>query len=162
MFKKGPIPPWVHGFVDYLFGAFLIASPFLFGFDSGSAKAVGIVGGVIVLVLAASTSWATGLIKSIPPEAHAIFDVIIAALLIASPFVFGFSDDGTATAVFIVTGVVALLYGIATRYTPESRDRSRTARDGTPALDRSASDSSNRAEASSSASPSSERSRRSR
>ena len=35
MFKKGPIPALVHGLVDYLFGAFLIASPFLFSFDSG-------------------------------------------------------------------------------------------------------------------------------
>jgi hypothetical protein len=156
MFKKGPIPPWVHGFVDYLLGAFLIASPFLFSYDSGAATAVGIVGGVVVLVLAACTAWATGLIKSIPPSAHAIFDVIVAGLLIASPFLFGFSGESNPTAVFIITGVLSLLYAIATRYTPEPRPP----RKGQ--LDRSASESSNRAEGSSSASPSSERSRRSR
>jgi hypothetical protein len=121
MFKKGPIPPWVHGFVDYLLGAFLIASPFLFSYDSGAATAVGIVGGVVVLVLAACTAWATGLIKSIPPSAHAIFDVIVAGLLIASPFLFGFSDDGTATPFFIAFGVLELLVVIATRFPSEKR-----------------------------------------
>jgi VIT1/CCC1 family predicted Fe2+/Mn2+ transporter len=163
MFKNGPIPPWVHGGVDYLLGAFLILSPFLFSYDSGAATATGIIAGVLVLVLASSTAWATGLIKSIPPSAHAIFDLIIAVLLIASPFLFGFSDETNPTAVFMVTGVLALLYAIGTRYSPEPKParESRT----TPAsdqLDRSASDSSNRTDGSSSASPNSERSRRSR
>jgi hypothetical protein len=154
MFKKGPIPSLVHGFVDYLLGAFLIASPFLFSFEAGAAKATGIVAGVIVLVLAACTAWTTGLIKSVPPSAHAIFDLIVAILLIAAPFLFGFSDETNPTAVFIVTGVLTLLYAIATRYTPEPKPRGQ--------VDRSASDSSKRADGSSSASPSSERSRRSR
>jgi hypothetical protein len=121
MFKKGPIPPLLHGLVDYLFGAFLIAAPFLFTFEAGAAKATGIVGGVVVLVLAACTAWATGLIKSIPPSAHAIFDLIIAVVLIAAPFLFGFSDETSATAVFIVAGVLDLLFAIATRFTPEPR-----------------------------------------
>jgi hypothetical protein len=123
MFKNGPIPPWVHGGVDYLLGAFLILSPFLFSFDAGAATATGIVAGVLVLVLASSTAWATGLITSIPPSAHAIFDLIIAVLLIASPFLFGFSDDGTATAFFIVLGVVHLLMTIATRFVSEAPPR---------------------------------------
>jgi hypothetical protein len=129
MFKKGPIPPLLHGLVDYLFGAFLIASPFLFSFDAGAAKAVGVVGGVVVLVLAACTAWATGLIKSVPPSAHAIFDLIIAVLLIASPFLFGFSDETNPTAVFIIAGVADLLFAIATRFTPEPRTPRRS-RDG--------------------------------
>ncbi|HEX4691863.1 MAG TPA: hypothetical protein VH276_14305 [Solirubrobacteraceae bacterium] len=163
MFKSGPLPPWIHGSVDYLLGAFLVLSPFLFSYDSGAATATGIVAGVLVLVLAASTAWATGLIKSIPPSAHAIFDLIIAVLLIASPFLFGFSNETAPTAVFMVTGVLALLYAIATRYSPE-RKPPREPRRQPPAgdqLERSASDSSNRADGSSSASPSSERSRRS-
>ena len=163
MFKNGPLPPWVHGGVDYLLGAFLILSPFLFSFDAGAATATGIVAGVLVLVLASSTAWPTGLIKSIPPSAHAIFDLIIAILLIASPFLFGFSDETAPTAVFMVTGVLALLYAIATRYSPEpkpSRESRRRPTEGQ--LERSASDNSNRADGSSSESPSSERSRRSR
>jgi hypothetical protein len=44
-------------------------------------------------------------------------------VLIASPFVFGFSDDGTATAFFIVLGVAHLLITIATRFVNEPRER---------------------------------------
>jgi hypothetical protein len=117
---------------------------------------------VIVLVLAACTAWALGLIKSIPPSAHAIFDLIIAIVLIASPFLFGFSNESSPTAVFIVTGVLSLLYAIATRYTPEPRPPRHERRPAADQVDRSASESSNRADGSSSESPSSERSRRSR
>jgi hypothetical protein len=162
MFKNGPIPPWVHGSVDYLLGAFLILSPFLFSFDSGAATATGIVSGVIVLVLASSSAWATGLIKSIPPSAHAIFDLIVAVLLIAAPFLFGFSSETAPTAVFMITGVLALLYAIATRYTPEPRPPREPRRPPADQLERSDSDSSNRTAGSSSESPNSERSRRSR
>jgi hypothetical protein len=158
MFKKGPIPSLAHGLLDYVFGALLIASPFLFSFDSNAAKATGIVAGVIVIVLTACTDWTAGLIKSVPASAHAIFDVIVAILLIASPFLFGFSDETNPTAVFLISGVLALLYAIATRYTPEPRP----ARRDRGQLDRSASESSKRADGSSSESPSSERSRRSR
>ena len=162
MFKKGPIPPWVHGFVDYLLGAFLIASPFLFSFDSGAATATGIIAGVIVLVLAATTAWTTGLIKSVPPSAHAIFDLIVALALIAAPFLFGFSDESNPTAVFLVTGVVAILYAIATRYTPEARPARESRRPAPDRVPRSGSDGSERAGGSSSESPSPKRSRRSR
>ena len=44
-------------------------------------------------------------------------------MLIAAPFLFGFSDDGTATAFFIVLGVVHLLLTIATRFVSEERPR---------------------------------------
>jgi hypothetical protein len=162
MFKNGPLPPWIHGSVDYLLGAFLILSPFLFSYEAGAATATGIVAGVLVLVLAASTAWATGLIKSIPPSAHAIFDLIIAVLLIASPFLFGFSDETAPTAVFMVTGVLALLYAIATRYSPEPKPAREPRRQPSDQLERSASASSNRTDGSSSESPNSERSRRSR
>jgi hypothetical protein len=55
-------------------------------------------------------------------QAHVILDYLLALVLIASPFLFGYSDDGTATAFFIVVGVVHLLLTIATRFvSPERR-----------------------------------------
>jgi hypothetical protein len=116
MFKQGPIPVFVHGVIEYLAAALLIAAPFAFSFDSDTATAVSIVTGVLVLVVTASTALPTGLIKSIPVQAHVIVDYLLAGVLIASPFVFGFSDDGTATAFFIVLGVVHLLITIGTRF----------------------------------------------
>ena len=71
---------------------------------------------MLVLIIAASTSWTTGLISSIPVQAHVMLDYVLAIFLIAAPFVLGFSDDGTAAAFFIVIGVVHLLLTIATRF----------------------------------------------
>ena len=125
MFKKGPIPAFVHGLVEYAAGVLFIAAPFLFAFDSDTATAVSIVAGVLVLIIAASTAMSTGLIKSIPVQAHVVLDYLLAILLIASPFLFAFTDDGTATAFFIVLGVVHLLMTIATRFIRDERPQRR-------------------------------------
>ena len=119
MFKRGPVPPFVHGIVDYLLAALLIAAPFLFSFEEDAATALSIAAGVAVLMLGAFTAWTTGIVKSIPPVAHAMLDYALAALLIAMPFLLGFTDDGTASAFFVVVGVAGLLLTIATRFTPE-------------------------------------------
>jgi SPW repeat len=116
MFKKGPIPAFVHGLFEYVAGVLLIAAPFLFSFDSDTATGIAVAAGVVVLVVTASTAMSTGLIKSIPVPAHVILDYVLALFLIASPFVFGFDDDGTATAFFLVLGIVHLLLTIATRF----------------------------------------------
>jgi hypothetical protein len=128
MFKQGPVPAFVHGVIEYVAAALFIAAPFLFDFDSDTATAVSIVAGVLILIVAASTAMGTGLIKSIPVHAHVVLDYVLAILLIAAPFLFGFSGDGTATAFFIVLGVLHLLLTIATRFVREERaPRRRTA-----------------------------------
>jgi hypothetical protein len=116
VFKQGPIPAVVHGIVEYLAAILFIAAPFLFDFQANAATAVSIVVGVLVLIVAASTHWRTGMIATISVHAHALIDYVLAGLLIASPFIFGFTDDGTATAFFIVLGIVHLLLTIATRF----------------------------------------------
>jgi hypothetical protein len=130
MFKRGPIPPVVHGILDYLLAALLIAAPFLLGFEEDAATALSIAAGVAVLMLGAFTAWTTGIVKSIPPVAHAMLDYLVAALLIAAPFLAGFSDDGEASAFFVAVGVAGLLLTIATRFTPgvTSGDAERSSR----------------------------------
>lgn len=134
MFKRGPIPPFLHGVIDYLLAALLIAAPFLFGFEEDAATAASIVAGVAVLLLGAFTSWTTGIVKSIPTVAHAMLDYALAALLIAMPFLLGFSDDGTASAFFVIVGVLGLLLAVATRFVPEDgRSSGRSAGRARPA-----------------------------
>jgi hypothetical protein len=116
VFKQGPVPAYVHGIIEYLAAALFIAAPFLLDFQDDAATAVSLIVGVIILIVAASTAWTTGLINSIPVQAHVVLDYVIAIFLIAAPFVLGFSDDGTAAAFFIVLGVVHLLLTIATRF----------------------------------------------
>jgi hypothetical protein len=121
VFKKGPIPAFVHGLLEYAAAILLIAAPFLFTFDSDTATGISIAAGVVVLIINASTAMSTGLVKSIPIQAHVMLDYALAFLLIASPFVFSFDDDGSATAFFIVLGVAHLVLTIATRFIREEK-----------------------------------------
>lgn len=116
MLEKGPIPRFVHGLLEYVVGALLIASPFLFGFDSSAATALAVVTGVVVIALAALTEGASGLVDQVPVPVHALLDVVIAVVLIASPFALGFSEEGAPTALVIVLGVLHLLVSIGTRF----------------------------------------------
>ena len=118
MLREGPISRFLHGAIEYLAGVLLVAAPFLLSFDSGAAVAVSIVGGVLIIVVAASTDGPTSLVNSIPIAAHVLLDYALAAILVASPFLFGFSDEGAPTAFFIALGVLHLLVTIGTRFKP--------------------------------------------
>jgi hypothetical protein len=52
----------------------------------------------------------------IPLAVHAMIEPVIALLLILAPFIFGFSDNDTATLVSIAAGVIVLLTGMTTRW----------------------------------------------
>jgi len=114
--RQGLIPPLVHGVLEYAVGAFLILAPFLFGFDASSAVAVSIVAGVLTLVIGASSDLPTGLARVIPVGIHFVLDMVIAAVLIAAPFLFGFSDETAPTAVAIGAGIGGLLLTIGTKF----------------------------------------------
>jgi hypothetical protein len=116
--RTGPVPPFAHGVLEYGAAALLLAAPFVFGFDADAATAASIVAGLGVLVLTATTASSTGLARVIPLSLHPVLDLVLVAFLVASPFIFGFSDEGTPTAFFIVLGVWHLLLTIATRFGP--------------------------------------------
>jgi hypothetical protein len=140
MVRQGPIPAFVHSIVEYVAGAALIAVPLLLDYHSGAAKAVSIVLGVLVIFLAATTTSTMSLINQVPLSMHIVFDYVIAAVMIASPFLFSFSDESKPTAVFLAGGVVWLLMSIGTQYrhdeTPQrgepKRRRLRSAPDAVP------------------------------
>lgn len=116
--REGPIPRFVHGVVEYAAAVVLIIAPFVLGFDADAAIAVSIVAGVAILVVAASTTGPTSLVDQLPLSMHVFLDYVLAALLIAVPFLFGFSDESEATAFFIALGVIHLLMTIGTRFRP--------------------------------------------
>jgi hypothetical protein len=119
MVKQGPIPAFVHSLVEYLAGLALIAGPLLIDYRSGAATAVSIILGVLVLFLVATTTSTMSLINQVPLSMHIVFDYVIAGVMIASPFLFGFSGRSTPTAIFVAGGVVWLLMSIGTRYRKE-------------------------------------------
>jgi hypothetical protein len=123
MLRDGPIPRFLHGFIEYGASALFFAAPFLLSFESGAATAASIIAGVIVLFLAAATEGPTSLINYVPLAAHVVLDYVAAALLIAMPFIAGFSDETAATAFFIAIGAVHLLVTIGTRFRKREEPR---------------------------------------
>jgi hypothetical protein len=117
--RQGPLSPFVHGVVEYAIGVLFVAAPFLLGFDERAPTALSIVIGVALLVFTASSDLPTGLARSVPVGIHAVVDVLLGILLIASPFLFSFNDEGAATAFYIIVGVGFLLLTVATRFLPE-------------------------------------------
>ena len=130
MMKEGPIPLLVHGLIEYAAGVLLVVAPFVLGFASGAATAVSIALGVVIIAVAASTDGPTSLVNQLPRPAHVALDYVLVALLVAMPFLAGFSDETPPTALFIALGIAHLLITIGTRFRPagEGKAASSTAK----------------------------------
>lgn len=124
MFRQGPLSVTAHSLAEPFLVVLLITAPFLFAFDNvGAPTALSILAGVAILIVSMSTCWRLSLIKAVPLVAHAMIDLGMGALLIASPFLFGFHDDSTAaTAFFMVFGVAEILATLATRWSVDPVD----------------------------------------
>ena len=117
MLRQGPLSRALHGLIEYGAAVVAIIAPFILGFtDNGAATAASIIIGVAVLFIAATTDGPTSLVNSIPIPAHLLLDLVLAAVLVASPFLFAFNDESAPTTFFIVLGVAHLLITIGTRF----------------------------------------------
>jgi hypothetical protein len=131
MLRDGPLPRFAHGIIEYLAAiTFIVVPLLLFPPEAGAATAASIIVGVVLLVVAASTEGPTSLVNQIPVAVHVAFDYILAAFLIAAPFLFGFSEVTPALAFFLALGIAHLLITIATRFLPKDAEgrRGRRAR----------------------------------
>jgi len=110
------IPTKFHAPLDYIVGAVLIAGPWLFQYsDSGAATAISIVLGIGLIAYSLFTNYELGVWKVAPMAVHNLIDVVAGALLAASPWLFGFADDGAQFWVpFLVIGVAAIVLGLTT------------------------------------------------
>jgi hypothetical protein len=120
MIRKGPLPLFLHGLIEYLAGALFIAAPFLFGFDSTAATALAIVVGAGIIVIALVTDSPVGVVRTLPIDVHVVLDYVLAVLLVAAPFIFGFRDDDPAVIFFVVLGVAHLIITTVTGFRARS------------------------------------------
>ncbi len=98
--------PWiVHTAVEYAAGLLFLLAPFLFGFDSETAKWTSIALGVIVLFVAVVSRGRLSVTQSLPTSAHATLDYVLAVVLVLAPFILGFADDTAAVTFFVLLGV---------------------------------------------------------
>jgi hypothetical protein len=113
--RRGSVPLVLHGLLEYGIGVLLIASSSLFSFD-GDPRTAGILLGAAVLVLAAVSDLPTALMRRLPIDSHVVIDYVMGVVLVASPFVFNFSDDEGALAFFVVVGIGYLVLTAVTRF----------------------------------------------
>ena len=120
---RRPISPNTHAMIEPLMAVLIIVSPWLFSFnDVSDAKTICIVVGIVMLLAGAMTQWRYSLVKLIPLRTHFMTDLLLAAVLILTPFIFGFSDEGGATRFMIIIGVVEALTALSTRWDPAEAD----------------------------------------
>jgi hypothetical protein len=88
------IPTRVHGAIDYLWGAALVASPWLLGYaNGGAAQWVAVVFGAVAILYSLGTDYELGAVRLIPMPGHLALDGVAGAMLAASPWLFGFASE---------------------------------------------------------------------
>ena len=111
------IPTRLHAPLDYIVGVALIAAPWIFQFsDVTAATALSVVLGIGLIAYSLFTNYELGVWRTFPMSVHNLFDIAAGALLAASPWLFGFADDGAnAWAPFVVVGLAAIFLGVTTK-----------------------------------------------
>jgi len=114
------IPTRIHGILDYLVGALLIAAPWLFNFDRGGAETwVPVILGAGALVYSLFTDYELGVVRRLGMGTHLGLDAASGVFLAASPWLFGFSEF-----VFwphLILGLFEIVAALSTRTTPSYR-----------------------------------------
>lgn len=114
----------MHAMLDYPLGVVLILAPWIFGFSDvgGAAVVLPIAVGALAIGQSLITDWELSIADILPLRMHLMLDVLAGALLAVSPFLFGFSDEGTnAWLPHVVAGVGLLGAGLMTQHTRASQ-----------------------------------------
>ncbi|HEX5982840.1 MAG TPA: SPW repeat protein [Solirubrobacterales bacterium] len=131
---RGPIPLNLHAALEPLMAILIIAAPWIFGFsETGSATAICVVVGVTMLLVGSMTDWRMSLVRLIPLRMHLTGDLLLGAVLLLSPLIFGFADEGGPTRFMVIAGVLELLTALMTRWDRLEAEPTYTRERGTPA-----------------------------
>lgn len=109
------LSPRVHGVLDYAVVVLLFAAPTLLRFDLPAAMVCYLTGTAHLLV-SLLTEYPLGVTRQIPFAVHGAIEFSIGVGLMASPWLFGFSEPGAARSFFLILGLVVLLLVTTTRY----------------------------------------------
>jgi hypothetical protein len=103
----------VHGYLDYIVGALLIAVPLIVGGDANDAAVlVPVLLGAGTILYSFFTDYEMGGIKIIPFKGHLLIDMANGILLAASPWLFHFHD--TVYVPHVAVGVMEMLVVLLT------------------------------------------------
>ena len=111
------IPTKFHAPLDYIVGAALIAAPWIFQFsEHTAATVVPIVLGIGLIAYSLFTDYELGVWKVAPMAVHNLGDIGAGIVLVASPWIFGFSDaSANVWAPHVIVGLAAIFLGLTTK-----------------------------------------------
>ena len=112
------LPTRVHGMLDYLVGALLIAVPWLLGFARGGSETwIPVLLGAGAIVYSLFTDYEFGAVRRIPMGTHLALDAGSGLLLAAAPWLLGFS--GRVKAPHVALGIMEVVTALSTKTEPE-------------------------------------------
>jgi len=115
------LPTPYHGIVDYAVGSMLVVSPWVVDFDKVTSIGVwiAVLGGGALMLSSAVTDYEGSILgRWLTMTQHLWLDRVLGLVLIATPFAFGFYDEGTyAWLPFVATGVIELISSMITQTT---------------------------------------------
>lgn len=105
-----------HTYIGTVVGIVLIVAPWIFQFDEVNAakwSAIGV--GIFVIINELMTTSPASPMKVVPMRLHIMLDVVTGIFLLATPFLFRFSDeDANAWVPHIVVGLLIAGYALVT------------------------------------------------
>ena len=113
----------VHNVLDYIIGAFLVVSPWLFRYaEIAPARNLFLFGGLALIIYSLLTNYYFSVARIIPLGVHMTMDVLLGILLILAPALFGYRDLLTEGqyAAHVVLGIAAVGMVALTRPRTES------------------------------------------
>jgi len=111
------IPSKFHGMLDYVVAVTLIVGPLVLQFDD-IAKNLAMAGGIGLLIYSLITDYSLSARKLLPFKTHLVFDFLAALVLIAAPFVFGFT--GLTNLFYLVIGIAVIAVVLITNPVTEA------------------------------------------
>jgi hypothetical protein len=107
----------MHGYLDYIVGALLIAAPWILGFnDHETATYLPMFLGAAAIVYSLLTNYELGAWPSLSMRTHLTLDLLSGVLLAVSPWLFGFSEYVWAP--HLIFGLLEIGAALMTQRTP--------------------------------------------
>jgi len=113
-----------HALLDYLSAAVLVVAPWVIEFeDQIPATVVAVLSGLIILTMSFVTNYEGGKLNIISMRMHLNLDLLLGAMLAASPWLLHFSDEIYLP--HLITGIIIVLSGLLTERRSMNEDAAR-------------------------------------
>lgn len=118
------IPTRIHGIIDLVIAGMLIFTPFIFGFAAigGAAVVIPIIFGIVLAFYSELTDDEEGILRVIRMPYHMMLDIVVAASLMLSPYLFDFINQPLNVWLpHVAIGLVLMIVTLITNTVPYVR-----------------------------------------